>query len=110
MRKAGLEPARPNSHKNLNLACLPIPTLPRTVDNLSEIHLLVNKIFIIFFSCAALFTESALILYFSDERFYVRRIFYYLQLPENDDHHAGNSEYDDRKCGTFYAESDIVEE
>ena len=110
MRKAGLEPARPNSHKNLNLACLPIPTLPRTVDNLSEIHLLVNKIFIIFFSCAALFTESAILLYFSDERLYVRRPFYYLQLTENNDNNTCNGKDDNSKCGTFYAESDIVEE
>ena len=42
MRKAGLEPARPCSHKNLNLACLPIPTLPRTNDNIPKIKQLVN--------------------------------------------------------------------
>ena len=29
MREMGLEPTRPCSHKNLNLARLPIPTLPR---------------------------------------------------------------------------------
>ena len=29
MREMGLEPTRPYSHKNLNLARLPIPTLPR---------------------------------------------------------------------------------
>ena len=48
MRKAGLEPARPWSHKNLNLACLPIPTLPRTNANIPKIKLIVNHIFQIF--------------------------------------------------------------
>ena len=31
MRKMGLEPTRPNGHKILSLARLPIPTLPQTV-------------------------------------------------------------------------------
>ena len=48
MRKAGLEPARPWSHKNLNLACLPIPTLPRTNGNIPKIKLIVNHIFQLF--------------------------------------------------------------
>ena len=30
VRKMGLEPTRANAHKNLNLARLPIPTLPHT--------------------------------------------------------------------------------
>ena len=59
MRKAGLEPARPNSHKNLNLACLPIPTLPRTKDNLSDMELLVNNIFLFFSGYAGSFEEPA---------------------------------------------------
>ena len=34
MRKMGLEPTRPNGHKILSLACLPIPALPH--DNLTD--------------------------------------------------------------------------
>ena len=36
MRKMGLEPTRPNGHKILSLARLPIPTLPQIVDHLSD--------------------------------------------------------------------------
>ena len=32
MRKMGLEPTRPNGHKILSLARLPIPTLPQTIE------------------------------------------------------------------------------
>ena len=35
MRKMGLEPTRPNGHKILSLARLPIPTLPRTIKPLT---------------------------------------------------------------------------
>ncbi len=35
MRKMGLEPTRPNGHKILSLARLPIPTLPRTIEPLT---------------------------------------------------------------------------
>ncbi len=33
MRKMGLEPTRPNGHKILSLARLPIPTLPQTAES-----------------------------------------------------------------------------
>ena len=36
MRKMGLEPTRPNGHKILSLARLPIPTLPQTIESLSD--------------------------------------------------------------------------
>ena len=36
MRKMGLEPTRPNGHKILSLARLPIPTLPQTAESLSD--------------------------------------------------------------------------
>ena len=36
MRKMGLEPTRPNGHKILSLARLPIPTLPQTAESLID--------------------------------------------------------------------------
>ena len=36
MRKMGLEPTRPNGHKILSLARLPIPTLPQTIESLID--------------------------------------------------------------------------
>ena len=94
VRKAGLEPARPCSHKNLNLACLPIPTLPRTVDNLSELHLLVNNFFI----------------FFSEHRCYLFGSFYYLLLSENYDHRTCYSQNDNSHDCTLYSEACVVEE
>ena len=36
LRKMGLEPTRHNCHKNLNLARLPIPTLPHSINLLKK--------------------------------------------------------------------------
>ncbi len=94
MRKAGLEPARPNSHKNLNLACLPIPTLPRTKDNLSELYLLVNKYFHFIFS---------------DQGFNVFRSFYNLQPAKDNDHHAACGKHNYGQCRTFDTEPHVIE-